>query len=83
MAANRFTSVGWPIVPNHYQRSRMVFSSCCKKAVEVSAVLFPAISITLESLSAPSLEAHVLSSERVGRIRPGSPKGPPNDRGHR
>ena len=25
MAANRFTSVGWPIVPNHYQRSRMVF----------------------------------------------------------
>ena len=23
MAANRFTSVGWPIVPNHYQRSNI------------------------------------------------------------
>ena len=49
MAANRFTSVGWPIVPNHYQRSRMVSLSCCKKSVEVSAVLFPAISMASTS----------------------------------
>ena len=26
IVANRFSSVGWTIVPNHYQRSRMVFS---------------------------------------------------------
>ena len=41
IAANRFSSVGWTIVPITIRGPGWFSLSCCKKAVEVSALLFP------------------------------------------